>query len=85
MKTLITINRRMRTDWHKNKVSGHEWSENVLLSGYEVNGGFFVETTHVTLAGAEREKALREGINRKFPFVVPRSQREVSKALRLGL
>ena len=81
----ITINRRMRTEWHKNKVSGCEWSENVLLSGYEVNGGFFAETIHTTLAGAEMEKACREGMNRKFPFVVPRSQREINKGLRLGL
>jgi hypothetical protein len=81
----VTINRRMRTDWHKDRMSGEEYSTQRLLSGYEVNGGFFQETVHMTLAGAEKEKALRETMNRKFPFVVPVSQREIDKAKRLGL
>jgi len=81
----VRILPRDKTVWHKNRRTGEEWSENVLLKGFEVWGGLFAVTTHTKLCGAEKEKALRESINKKFPFVVPRSQRELDKARRLGL
>ena len=66
-------------------MTGEEYSTSKTLSGFNVNGGFFCETLHNTLIGAQREKALRDSINHKFPFVVPRKQREINKAKRLRL
>lgn len=51
-----------------NPISGHRWAEYGDLLGYEVHGGLWTRTVHKTLAGAEREKSLRESIDKKFPM-----------------
>ena len=81
----VCIQPRTKTVWHKNRLTGEEWSEDVPLKGFEVWGGYYAMTTHTTLRGAEEEKAYRESIDKKFPFIIPRSQRELDKAKRLGL
>ena len=43
-----------------NKISGHRWSEDGALTGYEVTGGGFMRTKHRNLKGAEKELSLRE-------------------------
>jgi len=80
-----TIAPRTKTVWHRNPISGHEWSTNEPLKGFEVSGAGFFTTNHSTMKSAETEVALRESINKKFPFIMPRSQREIDKCRRLGL
>lgn len=84
MRTAV-ITERSKTVWKRNPVSGHEWPETILLSGFEVSGGLMGRTGHPTLRAAEREKEVRDSINRKFPFVMPRTKREIRKAKKLGL
>ena len=73
----IRILPKTKTRWHKNPISGHEWSTDEILRGYEVWGGLWCMTNHLTLKGAEKEKAHREEMNKKFPFIMPRSEREL--------
>ena len=83
----IRILPRTKTIWHKNRISGqdHEWSTDEPLKGFEVWGGLFCTTTHMTMKSAEKEVALRESINSKFPFIMPRSEREINTCKHLGL
>jgi len=81
----IIIAPRTKTVWHKNPISGHEWSTYEPLNGFEVSGGGFFTTTHFTRKSAETEAELRASMNKKFPFIMPRSQREIDKAKRLNL
>jgi len=81
----ITIAPRTKTVWHKCKQSGHEWSTNEPLKGFEVSGGLFCTTNHMTMKSAEKEKAFREHFNKKFPFVMPRSKREIAKLVRYNI
>ena len=81
----ISIHPRTKTVWHKDKISRHEWSTQEPLTGFEVVGGGFFNTTHTTMKSAEKEKAVRESINEKFPFIMPRSQREINSCKRLGI
>jgi hypothetical protein len=72
---------------HKNPYTGERFStfKKGNLKGYEVIGGWFSTTFHKTLRAAEIEMASRISINEKFPFTVPRTQREIEKCERLGL
>jgi len=79
----VRIVPRTKTVWHRNPISGHEWSTQEPLKGFEVWGGGFFMTTHTTEKGAIKEKELRESINLKFPFKMPRSEREIAKAKKL--
>lgn len=51
-----------------NPVSGHRWSEQGDSIGFEVTGGRWVRARFKTLAAAERDKAIKESINKKFPL-----------------
>jgi hypothetical protein len=79
---MITITPKMKTIWHKNKLTGEEYSTTKILKGFEVNGGFYPETYHTSLRGAEKEKAYRISINTKFPFNCPRSQKEIERGIK---
>jgi hypothetical protein len=85
MTSKIIISPRTKTTWHKNKISGVEWSTQVPLKGFEVSGGEFFTTTHTSIKGAEKEAKHRKDINEKFPFTMPRSKREINKMKKLGL
>jgi len=45
-----------------NPISGHRWSEDGEISGYDVTGGGWMRTSHSTLKGAEKELTLRNKI-----------------------
>jgi hypothetical protein len=64
----VRIVPKTKTVWHRNPYSGHEWSTQVPLKGYEVWGGGFFMRSFRTLKAAENEKSVRESINRKFPY-----------------
>jgi len=67
---MITINQRMKTVYKKNPISGHLWSEQVPMKGFEVSGGkFFTGVFHKTMKSALKEKELREGMIKKFPYL----------------
>lgn len=66
--TEVTISEVYETINKHNPISGHHWTEQGRLKGYEVSGGWFTTTFHRRYAAAEKEKSLREGINKKFPF-----------------
>lgn len=77
---------RSKTIWHKNPISGHEWSTQEPLEGFEVIGpGVCQATTHWTIKNAEAEKLLRDEMYKKYPFIMPRSKREIAKCKRLRL
>lgn len=76
----VTINPQTKTIWHSNPISGHEWSTQKKLKGFEVSGGGFFTSKHTTLKGAEKEKTLRETMAIKYPFVMPLSRKERIKA-----
>lgn len=80
MPSKIIISPHTKTIWHTNKLSGEEWSTQVSLKEFEVSGEEFPTTTHTTIKGAKKEAEYREKINKKFPFVMPRSKREINKA-----
>lgn len=63
----ITIQHKTKSVEHSNKLSGHSWTETIILSGYEVWGGGFLMSSHKTLKSAEKEVQIRESINKKFP------------------
>ena len=81
----VRITPRTKTIYHTNKITGNWWTTQKVMKGFEVNGGFLPESYHATLKSAEKEKACRIAMNEKFPFVPPRSEREIKKAKRLGL
>lgn len=56
---------------HHNKLSGHSWTETVFVNKWSVHGGGFTETKHNSLKSAEKEKAMRERMLKKFPFLIP--------------
>jgi hypothetical protein len=53
----------------RNPISGHRWAERGKHIGYEVCGGRWIRQFHRTLDAAEQDKAIKESINRKFPYV----------------
>ncbi len=81
----ITISPEVITKWHKNTKSGHEWSTLHQTKRLLVSGGLFFTTTHLTMKSAEKEKEIQESINRKFPFIMPRSKREIERRKQLNL
>jgi hypothetical protein len=81
----VKVNAEDGTVYECFEMDGEVWTEDVPLKGFEVWGGYYAMTTHTTLRGAEEEKAYRESIDKKFPFIMPRSQRELDNAKRLGL
>ena len=52
-----------------NPISNHSWIEYGDVIGYEVVGGGFKRTKHKRLTYAEEEKALRERMLEKFPYL----------------
>jgi hypothetical protein len=50
-----------------NKLSGHRWTEQGRSTGFEVRGGLWCTTKHRSIEAAQKEVALRESIERKFP------------------
>jgi len=81
----IRIVQKMKTVWKSDKISGHFWPEHTLLTGFEVHGGFFIATSHMTEKSAKAELDRRRSFNAKFPPRIPCSQREIDKARRLGI
>ena len=79
------ISRVVRRKEFRNPISGHCWSENIPTNMFEVWGGTWAPTKHYTLKAAEAEKALRDEMDRKYPFTMPRSKREIRKCKRLKL
>jgi hypothetical protein len=61
----IVILPKTQTVWHKNPISGHEWSTEPL-KGFEVWGGHFFMTSHSTLRSAEREAVIRKSLERRL-------------------
>lgn len=80
----VIISKRSKMVWHTN-CYGMTYSDIMPLKGYEVSGGFFQRTVHMTLENAQKEAELRREMIRNHPFNPPRSQREIEKAKRLGL
>ena len=62
-----TIQQVFRETQERNPISGHEWT-NITdeLLYYEVSGGLWGRTKHRTLKGAEKEKALRDAMTKRF-------------------
>jgi hypothetical protein len=81
----VTINRKSKAVWEKNLWGQEYRAADILLEGYEVNGGLFCQSSHATLAGAIKEKEQREQFNKRHPFDMPMSQREKEKAAEHGL
>lgn len=81
----ITISQEFKTKWHRNPISGHEWSTPEPTKRLMVSGGNFQTTYHTKLETAEKEKALREGFISKFPFIMPRSEREIDNCKHLKI
>lgn len=52
---------RKRVDC-KNLISGHEWSEEGAIVGYDVTGGGWMRSHHKTEKSAEKELDLRNKI-----------------------
>lgn len=67
---MIKITETFKTSWKHNPISGHSWLEQGPSTGFEVSGGRFARTKHRTLAQAEKEKALRESMLIKYPFLM---------------
>jgi hypothetical protein len=57
---------KMKTIEHHNPISGHRWTEDTILKGYEVSGGRFTTTSHSTLKSAQKEVALRTSLGLKI-------------------
>jgi len=74
-----------RSKWFCNPISGHEWSETGRHIGYEVLGTGWLPTFYKTLEKAQAAKVELEEIDRKFPFKMPVSKREVASCKRLGI
>ena len=85
MQSIIHINPVFRRKDYYNPISGHHWSENIPVGMFEVSGGSWTTTRHRTIKAAIKEKELREKIDMKFPFIMPRSRREMEKARKLKL
>ena len=49
------IHRKTKTVWHRNPISGHVWSTDVPVKGFEVSGGKHFTTSHGSFKGAMRE------------------------------
>ena len=81
----IVIEQKTKKIWHHNPISGHRWSEDVPIKGYEVWGGGFFHTSHATLEKAEKERDIRISLNKNFPRTRLYSVREWRKCKRLGL
>lgn len=81
----ITIAPEVKTTWHHNPISGHNWCTLEQTKRFQVSGGLFVTTYHLTLKSAEKEKEIRELLNHNFPFIMPRSKREIENCKRLRL
>ena len=76
------ISKNTKSVRHRNPISGHHWSDSVEQQGYTVSGkGIPVLRVFKTI------KAAQEHIDFiiKFPFEIPRSERELEKAKSLGL
>jgi len=81
----ITISPEVKTKRHHNPISGHDWCTLEQTKRFVVSGGLFVTTYHHSLKSAEKEKEIRESINMEFPFIMPRSKREIENCKRLRL
>jgi len=57
-----TIQRRYKTIEHQSKESGHRWTETIQLSGYEVSGGLWGTSIHLTRELAEGEIERRRNV-----------------------
>ena len=82
MKFKITQSTK-RTD-HRNPISGHQWSVHHPVQRWEVSNGILTETRN-TEAAARRLCDRYNAMEDRFPFTMPRSERELAKAERLGL
>lgn len=84
MSPAYVTQRTKRVD-HYNRHSGHRWTTLILLKGFEVNGGRFCTSTHMTEKAANEEADFRNEFNRKYPFIMPRSKNEIARCKKLGL
>ena len=67
---MITIKPRTKTVYKTNNISGHFWSEEVPVKGFEVEGGkFFTGSYHNSMKSALKEKQIREDMIKKFSFL----------------
>jgi hypothetical protein len=68
----------------RNPISGHCWAEFKPLKQVEVvsNG---IRSVFNSEKAANKFKEEQEAFFKKFPFVMPRTERELKKAKRLGL
>jgi len=82
----VTINRKSKAVWKKDNFTGVEYRDaDILIKGYEVNGGLFCQSSHSTIEGATKEKEQREQFNKRHPFDMPMSQREKAYAAENGI
>lgn len=76
-----TITSRYKTVSKSSPVSGHEWSEYVPMAGFRVLGKTALSHNFKTV---DKAKEYIDFLV-KFPFEIPRSEREIAKAKELGL
>jgi hypothetical protein len=81
----VRISKEVKTIWHRDPISKHDYCTFLETKRYEVSGDLFGTTYHNTLNSANKEKQIRESINNKFPFIMPRSKREIEKCKILNL
>jgi hypothetical protein len=62
----IVILPKTKTVVHRSPLSGHEWTTDEPLKGFEVWGGHFFMTSHSTLRSAEREVEVRTSLERRL-------------------
>ena len=66
MKFEAIIRQKYTTKWFKNRMSGHEWSEDTLLNKWEIiSGGLLVETCN-SFEKAERLRVEWQAFEDKF-------------------
>ena len=80
----VRIMPHTKTIWH-NGENGAYWSTQKRLKGFVVSGAYDFDTIHLTMKSAETERDLRNSMNKRFPFIMPRSKREIDKCKRLNL
>lgn len=66
----VYVSQVSKTIYRKNTISGHEWSEIVLINKWECSGGGFVTSVFNSRKKAEKEKDLRIGMLKRFPYLI---------------
>lgn len=70
---------------HRNPISGYQWvTHEIIPNCFEVAGPFVAQPRprFRSEKAAQNHADLSEGMYEKFPFICPRSEKEVARALK---